>query len=84
MTSTFSRTSTDATATIAALDRCPLGGEWVGADSGAGIEVRNPADGSVIGTVPDMGRDETRRAVGRPPRRCPPGRDSPRRSGRTC
>ena len=57
------RASTDATQTIAALDRCLINGEWRRAESGATIEVRNPADGSVIGTVPDMGAAETRQAV---------------------
>lgn len=40
-----------------------LGAEWVGADSGETIEVTNPATGEVIGTVPNSGRDETRRAI---------------------
>jgi succinate-semialdehyde dehydrogenase / glutarate-semialdehyde dehydrogenase len=38
-------------------------GEWVGADGGATIEVRNPANGDVLGTVPKMGAAETRRAI---------------------
>jgi succinate-semialdehyde dehydrogenase/glutarate-semialdehyde dehydrogenase len=40
-----------------------LDGEWVGADGGATIEVRNPANGDVLGTVPKMGAAETRRAI---------------------
>jgi succinate-semialdehyde dehydrogenase / glutarate-semialdehyde dehydrogenase len=40
-----------------------INGEWVGADSGATIEVRNPASGAVLGTVPKMGAAETRRAI---------------------
>ncbi|UWQ18809.1 NAD-dependent succinate-semialdehyde dehydrogenase [Jannaschia sp. M317] len=40
-----------------------IGGDWVGADSGATIDVTNPADGSVIGTVPKAGRAETERAI---------------------
>jgi succinate-semialdehyde dehydrogenase/glutarate-semialdehyde dehydrogenase len=40
-----------------------IGGEWVEADSGAAIEVVNPATGEAIGTVPKAGRAETRRAV---------------------
>jgi succinate-semialdehyde dehydrogenase/glutarate-semialdehyde dehydrogenase len=63
MTSTITHADADARATIAALDRCLIGGDWHRADSGADIEVHNPADGSVIGTVPDMGGAETRRAV---------------------
>lgn len=40
-----------------------LGGQWADADSGQTIEVTNPATGALIGTVPDMGADETRRAI---------------------
>ncbi|MCP5255575.1 MAG: NADP-dependent succinate-semialdehyde dehydrogenase [Zoogloeaceae bacterium] len=43
--------------------RCYIDGEWVDADSAATIEVTNPATGAVLGTVPKMGRDETRRAI---------------------
>ncbi len=38
-------------------------GAWIDADSGETIEVTNPADGSVLGTVPKMGAAETRRAI---------------------
>jgi succinate-semialdehyde dehydrogenase / glutarate-semialdehyde dehydrogenase len=40
-----------------------IGGEWVQADSGQSIDVTNPANGQVIGTVPNAGRAETRRAI---------------------
>ena len=40
-----------------------IGGEWVGADSAATIEVTNPATGEVIGVVPNCGAAETRRAI---------------------
>jgi succinate-semialdehyde dehydrogenase/glutarate-semialdehyde dehydrogenase len=40
-----------------------LAGQWVGADSGRTINVTNPATGALIGTVPDMGAAETRRAI---------------------
>lgn len=40
-----------------------IGGRWVDADDGAVLTVRNPADGSVLGTVPKMGAAETRRAI---------------------
>ena len=43
--------------------QCYIDGSWVDADSGATIEVNNPADGSIIGTVPKMGGAETRRAI---------------------
>lgn len=38
-------------------------GAWAGADGGGTFEVTNPANGNLIGTVPDMGAAETRRAV---------------------
>jgi succinate-semialdehyde dehydrogenase / glutarate-semialdehyde dehydrogenase len=40
-----------------------INGEWRDADSKATINVTNPADGSVIGTIPRMGASETRRAI---------------------
>ena len=43
--------------------RCPIGGEWCDADGGGACEVLNPATGAVLGTVPDMGAAETRRAI---------------------
>jgi succinate-semialdehyde dehydrogenase/glutarate-semialdehyde dehydrogenase len=38
-------------------------GHWVGADDGSEFEVRNPATGDAVGTVPDLGAGETRRAI---------------------
>jgi len=38
-------------------------GAWVGADSGAVIDVTNPATDEVIGTVPNAGATETARAI---------------------
>lgn len=40
-----------------------INGEWVDADSGDTLDVNNPATGEIIGTVPRMGTDETRRAI---------------------
>src|SRR5690606_1623261 len=40
-----------------------IDGEWVQADSGATIDVTNPATGLKIGTVPKSGKAETRRAI---------------------
>jgi succinate-semialdehyde dehydrogenase/glutarate-semialdehyde dehydrogenase len=40
-----------------------INSEWRDADSKATINVTNPADGSVIGTIPKMGAVETRRAI---------------------
>ena len=44
-------------------DRCYVDGAWLEADSGRRFDVDNPADGSVVGSVPDMGASETRRAI---------------------
>ena len=43
-------------------DACLIGGEWLGA-AGARLEVRNPATGTRVGTVPSFGAVETRRAI---------------------
>jgi succinate-semialdehyde dehydrogenase/glutarate-semialdehyde dehydrogenase len=40
-----------------------IGGQWQGALSGATIDVIDPATQSILGTVPDMGRDDTRAAI---------------------
>ena len=40
-----------------------IGGRWWDADSGATIEVNNPATGEILGTVPLMGAAETWRAI---------------------
>ena len=40
-----------------------IDGSWVGADSGEILDVTNPATGAHLGTVPNMGRNETQRAV---------------------
>jgi succinate-semialdehyde dehydrogenase/glutarate-semialdehyde dehydrogenase len=40
-----------------------IGGKWVEAEGGKTIEVTDPATGDVIGTVPNCGRAETRRAI---------------------
>eukprot|EP01132_Coremiostelium_polycephalum_P009845 gene9845-12080_t len=40
-----------------------INGEWVAADSGKTIDVINPATGLKIGTVPNSGKAETRRAI---------------------
>jgi succinate-semialdehyde dehydrogenase/glutarate-semialdehyde dehydrogenase len=44
-------------------NRSYLNGEWIDADSGLRFDVDNPADGGVVGNVPDCGASETRRAV---------------------
>ena len=43
--------------------RCLIGGQWQTADSGQTLAVTNPATGETVAHVPDMGADETRRAI---------------------
>ena len=40
-----------------------IDGEWVQADSGRKIDVRNPATGELVARVPDAGVEETKRAI---------------------
>ncbi|WP_299533231.1 NADP-dependent succinate-semialdehyde dehydrogenase [uncultured Herbaspirillum sp.] len=40
-----------------------LNGQWCDADQGAKLEVHNPANGTLLGSVPMMGAAETRRAI---------------------
>jgi succinate-semialdehyde dehydrogenase / glutarate-semialdehyde dehydrogenase len=40
-----------------------IDGAWVDADGGDRVDVTDPATGDVVGTIPDMGADETRRAI---------------------
>ncbi|MDA5193626.1 NADP-dependent succinate-semialdehyde dehydrogenase [Govanella unica] len=40
-----------------------IDGAWVGADSGATLPVTNPASGETLGSIPNMGLEETRRAI---------------------
>lgn len=40
-----------------------IDGEWTDADSGSSFDVENPANGDLVGSVPDMGVVETRRAI---------------------
>jgi succinate-semialdehyde dehydrogenase / glutarate-semialdehyde dehydrogenase len=42
---------------------CYVAGRWIGAESGATLEVTNPATGEVIGTVPRGSAAEARRAI---------------------
>ena len=43
--------------------QCYIDGAWVDADDGGTIEVDNPVDNSIVGTIPRLGADETRRAI---------------------
>ncbi|MCU0806033.1 MAG: aldehyde dehydrogenase family protein, partial [Burkholderiales bacterium] len=43
--------------------QCYIAGAWADADSGGTLSVTNPATGAVLGTVPNMGAAETRRAI---------------------
>jgi succinate-semialdehyde dehydrogenase/glutarate-semialdehyde dehydrogenase len=42
---------------------CYVGGAWIDAANGETIPVDNPATGDIIGTVPKLGRGETRQAI---------------------
>ncbi|WP_420348998.1 NADP-dependent succinate-semialdehyde dehydrogenase [Pelagibius sp.] len=44
-------------------EQCYIDGRWADADGGGVIEVSNPANGDVLGSVPKMGAAETRRAI---------------------
>jgi succinate-semialdehyde dehydrogenase/glutarate-semialdehyde dehydrogenase len=43
--------------------QCYVDGKWADADSGKSIPVNNPATGEILGTIPNMGAAETRRAI---------------------
>jgi succinate-semialdehyde dehydrogenase/glutarate-semialdehyde dehydrogenase len=43
--------------------RCLISGDWLSAPTRGSLDVRNPATGAVIGTVPNFGADETRAAI---------------------
>ena len=42
---------------------CFIDGRWVAADGGDTLPVTNPATGETLGTIPNMGAAETRRAI---------------------
>jgi succinate-semialdehyde dehydrogenase / glutarate-semialdehyde dehydrogenase len=44
-------------------EQCYIDGDWIDADSRKSLPVTDPATGSVLGSVPNMGAAETRRAV---------------------
>lgn len=44
-------------------EQCYVNGEWISADNGTTLEVRNPATDELLGHVPGLGNTETRRAV---------------------
>jgi succinate-semialdehyde dehydrogenase / glutarate-semialdehyde dehydrogenase len=43
--------------------KCYIDGAWVDAAGGHTVPVNDPATGEILGTVPRMGADETRRAI---------------------
>src|SRR3954467_10182765 len=44
-------------------EQCYVDGEWLDATSRKSIDVKNPATGAMLGSVPDLGAAETRRAI---------------------
>ncbi|MDD5392150.1 MAG: NADP-dependent succinate-semialdehyde dehydrogenase [Thiothrix sp.] len=43
--------------------QCYINGQWVAAETGKTLAVRNPATGEVLATVPNCGAEETRQAI---------------------
>lgn len=43
--------------------QCYINGQWLNADDQATLNVTNPANGEILGTVPKMGAGETRKAI---------------------
>ncbi len=56
---------------------CYVAGDWVAAEDGATLEVTDPATGELLGTVPDCGARETRRAIEAAERAWPDWRSRP-------
>lgn len=44
-------------------EKCYVNGSWLSANDESTLPVRNPADGSVLGHVPNLGAAETRNAI---------------------
>src|ERR1700737_621626 len=44
-------------------EQCFIDGSWLGADGGGTLPVHNPATEATLGTIPNMGTGETRRAI---------------------
>jgi succinate-semialdehyde dehydrogenase/glutarate-semialdehyde dehydrogenase len=44
-------------------EKCYVNGSWLSANDESTLPVRNPADGSVLGHVPNLGAAETRKAI---------------------
>lgn len=57
--------------------RAFAGGQWIAADGGGTIDVRNPATSEVLGSVPDCGAAEARRAIEAAEAALPAWRDRP-------
>lgn len=57
--------------------QCYIDGMWLDADDGRTLAVTNPATGKPLGTVPNMGANETRRAIAAAQRAWPAWRAKP-------
>ncbi len=44
-------------------NHCFVNGKWVDAENGSTFDITNPANGAVLGTAPNCGATETRRAI---------------------
>src|ERR1700741_4656295 len=58
-------------------EQCYLDGAWTGADSKKTFAVHNPASGEALGSVPDLGAAETKRAIQAAERALPAWRAKP-------
>ncbi len=45
------------------IEKAFINGKWLTADNNSSFHVVNPSDGSIIGSVPDMRAEETKRAI---------------------
>lgn len=55
--------------------RCYIDGQWVDADNGATLAVNNPANGALIGTIPNAGAAQTQTAIAAADRAFGPWKD---------
>jgi succinate-semialdehyde dehydrogenase / glutarate-semialdehyde dehydrogenase len=53
-------------------EQCFIDGRWVPADNGGTLPVHNPATAETLGSIPNMGAAETRRAIAAAARALPP------------
>jgi succinate-semialdehyde dehydrogenase / glutarate-semialdehyde dehydrogenase len=62
-TNSATRTSVQLNDQALFREACYIDGQWVDASGHGNIDVDNPATGEILGSVPRLGTDETRRAI---------------------